>query len=116
MAAACGLLAIVNWWHHGHTWVFTAAIAVLFFVLVYVYPRALKPLNWLWFRFGLILHAVVTPIVMGLLFYAAVWPTGLAARLMGKDILRLKREPNESSYWIVRRPPGPSAETLKDQF
>ncbi len=53
---------------------------------------------------------------MALLFYGTVLPTGLVARAMGKDLLRLERKPDAESYWIVREPPGPSPETMKDQF
>jgi len=51
-----------------------------------------------------------------LVFFGTVLPTGLIMRLMGKDLLRLKREPEADSYWIRRRPPGPAPETMKDQF
>jgi hypothetical protein len=116
IAAALGVLALFNWWHDGKIWPWLAGISVLFIVTGYFCPAALRPLNWLWFKFGLLLHSVVNPIVMGLLFYAAVWPTGLVMRAFGKDLLRLKREPECSSYWIARQPPGPEPETMKDQF
>ena len=48
--------------------------------------------------------------------YGCVLPTGLVMRAMGKDLLRLKRQPGADSYWIVRQPPGPMPETMKDQF
>ena len=54
------------------------------------YPAALKPLNRLWLRFGLLLHKVVNPIVMGFVFFGAVLPTGLIMRALGKDLLRRK--------------------------
>jgi hypothetical protein len=116
MAIAIALLGVLNWWHRGHVWPWMGGIAALFLAAAYLCPAALKPLNWIWFKFGLLLHAVVNPIVMGLLFYVAVWPTGLVMRAMGKDLLRLKREPDRDSYWIVRQPPGPAPETMKDQF
>jgi hypothetical protein len=116
IAVALGLLTLLNWWHDGRAWPWLAGVAVVFFAASYLCPAALKPLNWLWFKFGLLLHSVVSPIVMGLLFYAAVWPTGLVMRALGKDLLRLRREPERSSYWIARQPPGPEPETMKDQF
>ena len=79
-------------------------------------PPVLHPLNLIWLRFGLLLHSVVNPIVMALVFYGTVLPTGMVARLMGKDLLRLRREPEADSYWIPRTPPGPAPETMKDQF
>lgn len=116
VAVALGLFALLNWWHGGKAWPWLAAIALVFSTAGIFCPAALRPLNWLWFRFGLLLHSVVSPIVMGLLFYAAVWPTGVIMRTLGKDLLRLKREPQCSSYWIARQPPGPEPETMKDQF
>ena len=73
-------------------------------------------MNWLWFRFGLLLHSVVNPVIMGVVFYVAVLPTGLVMRALGKDLLRLKFEPDRDTYWIARQPPGPAPETMKDQF
>jgi hypothetical protein len=63
-----------------------------------------------------LLHAVVNPLIMGLVFYGAVLPTGLVMRALGKDVLRLKLEPDRDSYWLDRQPPGPAPETMKDQF
>lgn len=92
------------------------AIAVGFLVAAFVFPRVLKPLNLLWFKFGILLHHVVTPLVMGLIFFVTVTPTGILMRLFGLDPMRMKRDPKRTSYWIVRDPPGPSPESLKNQF
>jgi hypothetical protein len=78
-------------------------------------PALLHPLNRLWMKLGLLLHKIVNPIVMGLLFYGTIWPTGLAMRMRGRDLLRLKRDPDADTYWIAR-PPGPLPETMRDQF
>jgi hypothetical protein len=66
-------------------------------------------------RLGLLLHGIVNPVIMGLLFFGTILPTGLVMRLRGKDLLRLKRDPDANSYWIARTP-GPAPETMKDQF
>ena len=116
MTVAFAVMSLLNWWHDGHSWRWTAGIAVLFLAATLLYPAALKPLNRLWLKFGLLLHKVVNPIVMGLVFFGAVLPTGLIMRALGKDALRLKREPKANSYWIERRPPGPAPESMKDQF
>ncbi|MGE0254395.1 MAG: hypothetical protein AB7N54_08835 [Alphaproteobacteria bacterium] len=81
-----------------------------------VWPAALAPLNRLWTKLGLLLFHVVNPIVMGGVFYLAVMPTGLVMRALGKDMLRLRRDPHAASYWIVRTPPGPTPESIKHQF
>ena len=76
----------------------------------------LAPLNRLWFRFGLLLNSIVSPIVMGLLFYLIITPFALFMRLTGKDLLHLRRDPEAASYWIQREPPGPAPDTIKNQF
>lgn len=116
MAAALACLATLNFWHEGQLWPWLGLAALAFLALAFVYPHSLESLNRLWFRFGLLLHAVVNPLVMALLFYGAVLPTGLVMRFLGHDMIRLKRDPNADSYWIVRTPPGPRPESLKDQF
>ena len=100
----------------GEVRLWSLAIAAVFFAVGIVAPRALAPLNRLWFRIGIMLGKIVTPIVMGLLFFVTVTPVGFLMRLFGKDPLRLKREPAAKTYWIDRLPPGPAAESLKDQF
>jgi len=116
MAAALALLSAVNWWYGGAWWPWVGSLAVLFLIAALAYPPVLGPINRAWFRLGLLLHAVINPIVMGLVFFTAVTPTGWIMRLRGKDLLRLKREPDRDSYWIARQPPGPAPATLKDQF
>jgi hypothetical protein len=80
------------------------------------WPAPLRPLNRLWFRIGLLLHRIVTPVVMGLVFFCSVVPIGLLMRALGKDLLRLRREADAQSYWIEREPPGPARGTMKKQF
>jgi len=115
MAAFLALLALINGWHAGRLWPWELALAVLFLAAALIRPSVLHPLNRLWMMLGLLLHRIVNPIVMGLLFFGTIWPTGAVMRMQGRDLLRLKREPDAKSYWIVR-PPGPQPETMKDQF
>jgi len=116
MAAVLAAATSLNAWHSGRMWPWTAGLAALFLAAALLRPSVLNPLNLIWLRFGLFLHGVVNPVVMALVFYGTVLPTGLVMRILGKDILRLKRQPDADSYWIVRQPPGPSPETMKDQF
>jgi hypothetical protein len=116
MAAGFAVLTGINVWHAGRVWPWTGAAGAFFLAFALLRPAALKPLNWLWFKFGLVLHRVVNPIVMAVVFFGAVVPTGLVLRLLGKDPLRLERHPDANSYWIERRPPGPAPESMKDQF
>lgn len=92
------------------------ALAALFLAAAFFAPGALTPFNKLWFRFGMLLHRIVNPLVMALLFYLTVTPIALIVRLSGKDSLRLKFDRAAKSYWIERAPPGPAPETLRNQF
>jgi hypothetical protein len=116
MAVAFAVISLLNWWRDGHSWPWISGIAVLFLTAALFYPAALNPLNRLWLKFGLLLHKVVNPIVMALVFFGSVLPTGLIMRALGKDPLRRKPQPNANSYWIERRPPGPAPEAMKNQF
>jgi hypothetical protein len=115
MAGALALVASINGWHHGRLWPWEGALAALFLLAAVLKPALLHPLNHLWMKLGLLLHKIVNPIVMGLLFYGTIWPTGAIMRMRGRDLLRLRREPASDTYWIAR-PPGPLPETMRDQF
>ncbi|MCK6431211.1 MAG: SxtJ family membrane protein, partial [Burkholderiaceae bacterium] len=97
-----------RWW--------SLVIAAAFAAVAFLLPNALTPLNRAWTRFGLLLHKIVSPIVLGFLFYIVVTPLGLLMRLLGKDPLRLRWDRQSSTYWIERKPAGPKPETLSDQF
>jgi hypothetical protein len=115
MAGALALLALINGWHAGRLWPWELALAVGFLAAAWLRPALLNSLNRLWMKLGLFLHKIVNPIVMGLLFYGTIWPTGLVMRMRGRDLLRLKREQDAETYWIARTP-GPLPETMRDQF
>jgi hypothetical protein len=98
---------LLRWW--------ALMVAAVFAVLALVRPQLLHLLNRVWLAFGRLLHRIMSPLVMGMLFFAAVTPTGWLMRLRGRDVLSLKRRPELKSYWI-RREPGPAPETMKNQF
>jgi saxitoxin biosynthesis operon SxtJ-like protein len=115
MAGVLALVSLLNGWHSGRVWPWSLAVAVLFLIAALARPSSLRPLNYLWMKLGLLLHRIVNPIVMGLLFYGTILPTGLVMRMRGRDLLRLKRDASAESYWIARVP-GPAPETMRDQF
>jgi hypothetical protein len=98
----------LRWW--------SLIVAVAFLVVSLLCPRFLAPLNRIWFRIGLLLHRVVNPLVMGLIYCCAVVPTGLMLKLLGKDPLHLTLDRRAASYWIVRKPPGPAPRSMSKQF
>jgi hypothetical protein len=92
------------------------AVALAFLVVALIVPKLLFPLNWVWFRLGLLLSRIGNPLIMGILYYGAFVPMGLLLRALGKDLLSLKSQPWERSYWINRDPPGPESGTMSKQF
>ena len=95
-------------------WALVAAAAFLLAALAL--PRVLAPLSQLWLKLGLFLHACISPIIMGLVFYTTVTPIGLVRRLLGQDPLRLRFDSGAVTYWIERHPPGPAPDTMPRQF
>ena len=93
-----------------------ALVAIGFAGTAALRPQLLGPANRIWMRFGRFLSRIVNPIVLGIVFYAIVTPTGIVMRAMGKDLLRSRFESKISSYWISRDPAGPTPESMKNQF
>jgi hypothetical protein len=116
IGAVLAVIAVVRLvFGHSHwTWWLGAGLAFALFGLVW--PGALHPLNRAWLLLGLMLHKIVNPIVMALLFFSTITPVGFLMRLCGKDPMRLRRDKAVASYWIAREPPGPPAESMRNQF
>ena len=75
--------------------------AIIFLILGFLNSPILTPLNKIWFKFGILLGNFISPVVMGIIFFAVVTPTALLMRVFGKNLLGLKRN-NKTSYWIER--------------
>jgi Saxitoxin biosynthesis operon protein SxtJ len=101
--------------HRPFQWGWLIASAV-FLLIGLIAPGILHPISGLWARLGLLLHRIVNPIVTGVIFFVVFMPAGILFRLLGKDLLRLKPEPGSPTYWILRNPPGPAPETMRNQF
>ncbi len=113
------LLSAYGWFFNGWSLVVVlslVAVALAFVLLGFVAPKVLGPLNWLWFQLGLLLGKIVSPIVLGAIFFLMLTPVSLVTRLFGRDELRLKRKASQTSYWLDRAPPGPEPESFKNQF
>jgi predicted membrane metal-binding protein len=115
-AAVFALIGSQPLWHLNQPrwWAYGVAIAFALFALLW--PRVLHPLNRVWLALGRLLHRVVSPIIMGAVFFLCVTPIAWIMRLRGKDVLSLKRRPDLSSYWIKREAAEPAPETMKRQF
>jgi len=87
-------------------------VSIVFLFLGLINSKILNPLNKLWFKFGIFLGKIVSPLVMGIIFFLVVTPLGLLMRLLNKDLLNLKFNDN-SSYWIEKTEPKSK---MKNQF
>ena len=92
------------------------ALGLAFAAAAFLAPGFLKPLNLLWFKFGMLLHKIVNPIVLGVMFLIFITPIALVLRLLGKRLIPLTFEQDKSTYWIERVPPGPAPDSLRKQF
>jgi hypothetical protein len=115
----CVVFLVIGLWplvrSDGPRW-WSLAVAAAFLAAAFLLPKALAPLNRSWARFGLLLHRITNPIVMGLVFFLAVTPTALMMKLLGKDPLRRRIDPAAKTYWIERTPPGPAPDSMRNQF
>jgi len=90
-------------------------IAFLFAVVALIVPQTLSRLNRLWYGLGQLLGAIVSPIVLGVMFFGLITPISLITRLFGRDELKMKKRA-VNSYWIDRSPPGPLPDSFNNQY
>lgn len=90
-------------------------LALVFAALAVAAPKLLAPLNKLWFQLGIVLGRLVSPIVLGAIFFLLITPIAVFMKLSGRDVLHLKKR-EVSSYWIKREPAGPEPESFNNQF
>lgn len=116
-AGVFALLAAYGGYHGANlTTVYGWLIAgVVVGLVAIIAPGALTPFNKAWMKLGDLMGKVVSPLVLGVIFFVLITPIGLVSRLFGRDELRLKKT-NASSYWINRAPPGPAGDSFKNQF
>jgi Saxitoxin biosynthesis operon protein SxtJ len=116
LAGFCALVGVLGLWRGSERWPLWLGLAAIALALAFAAPRLLAPANRVWTKFGLMLHAVVSPVMLGLIFYLCIAPIGFLMRLSGQDPLRLRYEPDADSYWIKRSPPGPQPDSFQNQF
>jgi predicted membrane metal-binding protein len=91
-------------------------VAAAFLALTFIAPQLLSPLNKVWFAFGLLLHKVVNPLVLGIMFIVLLTPLALIMRILGKRFMPTGFDTAASTYWITREPPGPEPQSVRNQF
>ena len=88
-------------------------ISIIFLILGLFNSNLLKPLNFLWMKFGLMLGKFISPIIMALIYYLTVVPTGLIFKILNKNLFIIKKKNSQKSYWINKKE---SQSTMKNQF
>jgi hypothetical protein len=111
--AAAGVYGL---WRGGILTPWMLALAALTAAVTLARPVWLAPLNRAWMQFGALLHRIVSPVVLGLLYFGMFTPIGWVMRLAGHDAMARRWDPKAASYWIRRAPPGPADDSFRDLF
>jgi hypothetical protein len=115
-AVALTALTFLPLLHHGAPRWWMLPLAAAFGALALGRPRLLHPFNRAWLMLGEALHRVVSPLVMGAIFFLCVTPIAFVMRWRGKDVLSLKRRPDLKSYWIERPDALPDPQAMRNQY
>lgn len=115
-AVVFALIGLFPLLHGGHIRLWALAIGAIFAAIAFIRPALLAPLNKVWFRFGMLLHKIVNPLILGLMFFVIITPLALVIRLFGGKLMALDFDKSQSSYWVRRSPPGPEAQSIRNQF
>jgi len=110
------VLAVLSYFRGGHAYLWLLPLSALTGLVVLINPGILRPLNRLWMKLGGLLHAITSPVVLAVIYFLIFTPFGFVRRLMGRDVMRQRFDPSIDSYWILREPPGPPPESLRNQF
>jgi hypothetical protein len=106
-SVVCALLAGWAYYKGSHWWKWLAAGSGAFLLVGLLVPIVLRPLNWVWMRLGLILGMIISPIVLGIIYFVVITPVALFFKIKGRDALSRKYDAKLASYWVHRDPPGP---------
>ena len=106
------LIATYPLLNNDHVRIWSLIISIVFLILGLLNSKILFPLNKIWFKFGILLGKIISPLIMGLIFFVVVTPIGLLMRLLNKDLLNLKFN-KRKSYWIEKNEPKSK---MKNQF
>ena len=106
------IIAFYPLFYEGSLRIWSLIISIIFLILGLTNSKVLTPLNNIWISFGIILGKVISPLIMGIIFFFVVTPIALIMKVLGKDVLNLKYN-NNQSYWIEKS--GPKSK-MKNQF
>ena len=113
------IIALIGVWKNSELTEVTLSFLAASFVFLFFsffFSQVLTTPNRLWMAFAKQLNIVMTPVVFGLIYFVVITPIALGMRIAGKDFLKMRLEKNNKSYWIEREPPGPTPESIHQQF
>ena len=110
------LVGVYGLWRGGAALSWVLALAVLMALVTLTRDTWLTPLNRAWMAFGELMGRIVSPIVLGLIFFGVFTPTGVVMRLFGRDAMCRQWNPAAPSYWVKRDPPGPADDSYRNMF
>jgi len=115
-AGVFSVIAIFGYYKSGQISILLCAASLAMLLITLVAPSILKGPNLLWAKFGMLLHKIVSPVMMGLIFFVVVTPMGLVMRAWGKDPMHRKWNSDQTSYWVMRDRQADLLSDMENQF
>jgi hypothetical protein len=114
--AVFALLGAFGWWRGSALYPWAFALGALVLLVTLAAPAWLAPANRAWMKLAAILNRIVSPIVLGVLFFVVLTPAAFVIRRLGRDAMKRRFDPSARTYWVERDPPGPDPSGLPNQF
>ena len=114
--ALFGLVGTYFWWRGSAIYLWPCGLSALTLLVTLAKPAWLTPANRAWMKLAELLNRIVSPIVLGVIFFGIFTPTAWVIRLLGRDAMKRRFEPATPTYWVERDPPGPDPSGLPKQF
>ena len=116
LGVVLALIAVLKLVERSNWGIIWSVLAVALIGCALLRPSMLSVPNSVWLKLGLLLHRIVNPVIMAILFYGTILPIGLLMRALGKDPLRLRLDKTAASYWLTRSDERPPSEAMRQQF
>lgn len=110
------LIGTLSWWWDGTLFPLLFGLAAVTLLATLTAPRLLTPFNKSWMKLGELLNRIVSPLVLGIMYFGLLTPIAVAMRLGNRDSLHRNFDLHAKSYWATRTPPGPDPDSFHNQF
>lgn len=113
MTVPLALIGVYLFWKEKGAYPIVLGIGAFFLITGLVVPQVLRPIEWIWMKFAELIGAVMTRVILSVAFYLIITPMGLLLRVLGKDLLQIRRGSDASSFWIPVETDGPASRPEK---